>query len=67
MDVSALALGVACLGVSVGEGLLVASYLSSTARQPELQSKLMTGVFMGVAFIEGTFFVTLAMTLFLRG
>ncbi len=67
MDLSALALGLATLGVSIGEGLLVAAYLNGTARQPELQSKLMSGVFLGVAFIEGTFFVTLAMTFLFRG
>ncbi|HEL1612714.1 TPA: F0F1 ATP synthase subunit C [Streptococcus suis] len=66
MNLGALALGLACLGVSIGEGLLVASYLSSTARQPEMQSKLMAGVFLGVAFIEGTFFVTLAMMFVLK-
>lgn len=67
MDLSALALGMATLGVSIGEGILVAAYLNGTARQPELQSKLMSGVFLGVAFIEGTFFVTLAMIFLFRG
>ena len=67
MDLSALALGMATLGVSIGEGILVAAYLNGTARQPELQSKLMSGVFLGVAFIEGTVFVTLAMTFLFRG
>ena len=67
MDLSALALGMAALGVSIDEGILVAAYLNGTARQPELQSKLMSGVFLGVAFIEGTFFVTLAMTFLFRG
>ena len=67
MDLSALALGMATLGVSIGEGILVAAYLNGTARQPELQSKLMSGVFLCVAFIEGTFFVTLAMTFLFRG
>ena len=67
MDLSALALGLATLGVSIGEGILVAAYLNGTARQPELQSKLMSGDFLGVAFIEGTFFVTLAMTFLFRG
>ena len=67
MDLSALALGLATLGVSIGEGILVAAYLNGTARQPELQSKLMSGVFLGVAFIDGSFFVTLAMTFLFRG
>ena len=66
MNLGALALGLACLGVSIGEGLLVSSYISSSTRQPEMQSKLMSGVFLGVAFIEGTFFVTLAMTFVLK-
>ena len=66
MNLGALALGLACLGVSIGEGLLVSFYISSSARQPEMQSKLMSGVFLGVAFIEGTFFVTLAMTFVLK-
>lgn len=66
MNVGALALGLACLGVSIGEGLLVAAYLNAAARQPEMENKLKAGVFLGVAFIEGTFFVTLAMTIFLR-
>ena len=66
MNLGALALGLACLGVSIGEGLLVSSYISSSARHPEMQSKLMSGVFLGVAFIEGTFFVTLAMTFVLK-
>lgn len=32
MDLSALALGLATLGVSIGEGILVAAYLNGTAR-----------------------------------
>ncbi len=44
MNLGALALGLACLGVSIGEGLLVSSYISSSARQPEMQSKLMSCV-----------------------
>ena len=72
MNLGALALGLACLGVSIVEGLFVSSFISSCARHlvllfhPEMQSKLMSGVFLGVAFIEGTFFVTLAMTFVLK-
>ena len=66
MDISALALGLGTLGVSIGEGILVGAYINSTARQPELQNRFLTGVFLGVAFIEGTFFITLAMTFLFR-
>lgn len=66
MNLAIFALGMACMGVSIGEGLLVSAWLKSAARQPEMYSKLMTAVFLGVAFIEGTFFVTLAMTFVLK-
>lgn len=66
MNLAIFALGIACMGVSIGEGLLVSSFLRSSARQPEMYSKLMTAMIMGVAFIEGTFFVTLAMAFVLK-
>ena len=53
------------MGVSIGEGLLVSSFLRSAARQPELYNKLQTSMLMGIAFIEGTFFVLLAMAFIL--
>ena len=59
-----LALGLAVLGVSIGEGILVANIAKSAARQPEMFSKLQTLMFLGIAFIEGTFFVLLACTFF---
>lgn len=62
MNLTMLALGLAVMGVSIGEGLLVSSFLRSAARQPEMYNKLRTGMMLGVAFIEGTFFVLLAMS-----
>lgn len=64
LNLKILALGLAVLGVSIGEGILVANIAKSTARQPEMFSKLQTLMFLGVAFIEGTFFVLLACTFF---
>lgn len=66
MNLGILALGIACLGVGVGEGLLIGSLMGAASRQPEMYSKLQTTMFLGVAFIEGTFFVTLAMTFVLN-
>ena len=57
MNLTILALGLAVMGVSVGEGILVANIAKAAARQPEMFSKLQTLMFTGVAFIEGTFFV----------
>ncbi|MGT2906638.1 F0F1 ATP synthase subunit C [Streptococcus dentiloxodontae] len=64
MNLAILALGIACMGVSLGEGILVANIAKSVARQPEMYGKLQTVMFLGVAFIEGTFFVLLASTFF---
>ncbi len=67
MNLAILALGIACMGVSIGEGYLMGNFMKSTARQPEMFDKLRTMIFLGVGFIEGTFFVTLACTFFVRG
>ena len=64
LNLKILALGLALLGVSIGEGILVANIAKSAARQPEMFSKLQTLMFLGIAFIEGTFFVLLACTFF---
>lgn len=57
MHLTVLALGLAVMGVSIGEGILVANIAKAAARQPEMFSKLRALMFIGVAFIEGTFFV----------
>ncbi|MFS1663484.1 F0F1 ATP synthase subunit C [Streptococcus sp. zg-JUN1979] len=62
MNLAILALGIAVLGVSIGEGILVANVAKAAARQPEMFSKLQTLMFTGVAFIEGTFFILFAFT-----
>lgn len=66
MNLAIFALGMAVMGVSIGEGLLVSSFLRSAARQPEMYNKLRTGMMLGIAFIEGTFFVLLAMAFILK-
>lgn len=64
MNLQILALGLAVMGVSIGEGILVANIAKSAVRQPEMFSKLQTLMFTGIAFIEGTFFVLFAFTFF---
>lgn len=66
MNLGILALGLGCLGVSLGEGFLVGSLMKAASRQPEIIDQLRAIMLMGVAFIEGTFFVTLAMAFVLR-
>ena len=62
MNLTILGLGLAVMGVSIGEGILVANIAKAAARQPEMFSKLQTLMFTGVAFIEGTFFVLFALS-----
>ncbi len=57
----AVAIGLGALGAAIGDGLVVSSFIQSVARQPEMESKLRTNMFLGIAFAEGTFFIALAM------
>ena len=52
MNLTILGLGLAVMGVSIGEGILVANVAKAAARQPEMFSKLQTLMFTGVAFID---------------
>ena len=47
------------MGVSLAEGFLMNGLLKSAARQPDIIAELRSLMIMGIAFIEGTFFVTL--------
>lgn len=66
MSLGIMALGLACFGASLAEGYLVGNLFKAAARQPEIIGQLRTLMILGVAFIEGTFFVTLGMTLILK-
>ncbi|TWS95522.1 MULTISPECIES: F0F1 ATP synthase subunit C [unclassified Streptococcus] len=66
MNLAILALGLAVLGVSIGEGLLVSNVAKAAARQPEMFDKLRALMFLGVAFIEGTFFILFVFTFLVK-
>ena len=66
MPLGIIGLGLAALGATIGNGLVVSNILSAIARQPELENKLRTYMFLGFAFIEGLFFIVLAMTFVLK-
>ncbi|HCN74874.1 ATP synthase F0 subunit C [Pseudolactococcus plantarum] len=66
MPLGIIGLGLAALGATIGNGLVVSNILSAIARQPELENKLRTYMFLGIAFIEGLFFIVLAMTFVLK-
>jgi hypothetical protein len=54
------------MGVSLGEGMLMNGLLKSVARQPDIISELRSLMILGVAFIEGTFFVTLVFSFIIK-
>ena len=62
MSLTILGLGLAVMGVSIGEGILVAHLDKDASLRPGFVIKLQTLMFTGVAFIEGTFFVLFALS-----
>lgn len=66
MNLTFLGLCFACMGVSIAEGMLMSSLFKSASRQPEIIDQLRTLMIMGIAFIEGTFFVTLVMSFIIK-
>lgn len=49
---AALAVGLGALGAGIGNGLIVSKTIEGIARQPELQGKLQTTMFIGVGIVE---------------
>ena len=66
MNLTFFGLCLACMGVSLGEGLLMNGLWKSVARQPDIISELRSLMILGVAFIEGTFFVTLVFSFIIK-
>ena len=66
MNLTFLGLCFSCFGVSVAEGLIISNLFKSAARQPEIIDQLRSLLILGIAFVEGTFFVTLAMAFVIK-
>ena len=66
MNLTFFCLCLACMGVSLAEGFLMNGLFKSAARQPDIIPQLRSLMIMGIAFIEGTFFVTLAMSFVIK-
>ena len=66
MNLTFFVLCLACMGVSIAEGLIMSNLFKSAARQPEIIDQLRSLLILGVAFVEGTFFVTLAMAFVIK-
>ena len=48
----ALAMGMACLGIGVGQGLALSKGLDGISKQPEAASKIQTAMIVGMALME---------------
>ena len=49
---AAIAIGIAAFGASIGNGLVISKAIESIVRQPELEGKIRTTMFLGVGLIE---------------
>jgi F-type H+-transporting ATPase subunit c len=56
----ALAFGLAAIGSGIGVGIIVGKTIESVARQPELQGRLQSLMFLGIALTEALCFIAIA-------
>ena len=49
---AAVAIGLSALGAGIGNGLIVSRTVEGISRQPQLQWKLQTTMFIGIALVE---------------
>lgn len=66
MNLTFFGLSLALLGVSLAEGILMNGLFKAAARQPDIIPQLRSLMIMGIAFIEGTFFVLLVFSFIIK-
>jgi F-type H+-transporting ATPase subunit c len=54
-----LAVGLGAIGPGVGIGIVVAGALQAMGRNPEMEGTLRTNMFLGIAFAEALFIISL--------
>ena len=64
---SAIVMGLAALGVGIGQGIVASNALQSIARQPELAGKITTTMIVGMAIMETAQITTNSNPIRLRG
>ncbi len=55
-----IAFGLASIGSAIGVGIVVGKTIEGVARQPELQGRLTSLMFIGIAFTEALAFIAIA-------
>ncbi|GAA4665837.1 ATP synthase F0 subunit C [Frondihabitans cladoniiphilus] len=59
-NIATVGYGLAAIGPAIGVGIVVGKTIESVARQPELQSRLTTLMYIGIAFTEALAFIGIA-------
>ena len=54
-----LAVGLGAIGPGIGIGIVVAGALQAMGRNPEMEGTLRTNMFLGIAFAEALFIISL--------
>ena len=69
MDVATIGVGItaagAAIGAGIGNGIVISSMIAGTARQPELEGKLRTNMFIGVGLVEAVPIIAIAIAFML--
>jgi F-type H+-transporting ATPase subunit c len=58
---AAIGIGLAAIGAGIGIGLVAGKTVEGIARQPEIQGRLTTVMFLGIAFAEGTAIIAMVL------
>jgi F-type H+-transporting ATPase subunit c len=61
MVAGGLAIGGAAIGAAQGNGTINAAVVNGLTRQPEARGRLISASVLGISFVEGTYFINLAM------
>lgn len=56
----AIAFGLGAIGSGIGVGYVIGKTIESVARQPELQGRLQSLMFLGIALVEALAFIAIA-------
>lgn len=64
---SAIVMGLAGLGVGIGQGIVASNALQSIARQPELAGKITTTMIVGMAIMETALVLAFVIAILLFG
>ena len=62
-----LAIGLAALGVGIGQGLVASNALSGMSRQPEISGELTTTMIVGMAIMETALVLAFVIAIMLFG